>query len=457
MEKAHDTQGEGHAVQIVRANKDRTFSLDEEALARVLHQDHCKNKPVAIISVTGALRTGKSFLLNFILRYLKKQGRKGWQGPEDSPLTGFKWRGGHERETTGILVWSEVFLIGTPTGEIAILLMDTQGAFDSESTVKDWATIFSLSAMISSIQVLNLLHNIQEDNLQNLQLFIDYGKLALKDTECKPFQKLLFLVRDWSYSYDAPYGIHGGQQIIDQTLQVSEKQHPELQALRKHIKACFTSIKCFLMPHPGLKVATDPQFTGKLTEIEQDFQEQLVSLMESLFTPSNIVVKEIDGMNIKTKDILHYFKSYSRIYNGRELPDPKTVLEATAVANNLSAMATAKEWYINKMKEVFKDSGPYIDPATLIKHHVTLKNSAIDSFTEELKMGSANLSKEYKMELKKEIEASFKLFNENNEIKRQVVDERKKNMLPSVVLATAVIIVAIVKPDVLIPIFSKIF
>jgi len=75
MEKAHDTQGEGHAVQIVRANKDRTFTLDEEALARVLHQDHCKNKPVAIISVTGALRTGKSFLLNFILRYLKKQAR----------------------------------------------------------------------------------------------------------------------------------------------------------------------------------------------------------------------------------------------------------------------------------------------------------------------------------------------------------------------------------------------
>lgn len=31
--------------------------------------------------------------------------------------------------------------------------MDTQGAFDSQSTVKDCATIFALSTMTSSIQV----------------------------------------------------------------------------------------------------------------------------------------------------------------------------------------------------------------------------------------------------------------------------------------------------------------
>jgi len=31
--------------------------------------------------------------------------------------------------------------------------MDTQGAFDSESTVKDCATVFALSTMVSSVQV----------------------------------------------------------------------------------------------------------------------------------------------------------------------------------------------------------------------------------------------------------------------------------------------------------------
>jgi len=54
--------------------------------------------------------------------------------------------------------------------QVAVILMDTQGAFDSESTVRDCATVFALSTMVSSVQIYNLLHNIQEDDLQHLQV-----------------------------------------------------------------------------------------------------------------------------------------------------------------------------------------------------------------------------------------------------------------------------------------------
>lgn len=53
-----------------------------------------------------------------------------------------------------------------------MLLMDTQGAFDSMSTVKDCATVFALSTLLSSVQVYNLMSNVQEDDLQHLQVFI---------------------------------------------------------------------------------------------------------------------------------------------------------------------------------------------------------------------------------------------------------------------------------------------
>lgn len=39
-----------------------------------------------------------------------------WLGGDDEPLTGFTWRGGCERETTGILAWSEVFVVEKPNG-----------------------------------------------------------------------------------------------------------------------------------------------------------------------------------------------------------------------------------------------------------------------------------------------------------------------------------------------------
>ena len=38
-----------------------------------------------------------------------EQGGEEWLGDDDSPLEGFTWRGGSERETTGILLWSEPF------------------------------------------------------------------------------------------------------------------------------------------------------------------------------------------------------------------------------------------------------------------------------------------------------------------------------------------------------------
>lgn len=41
--------------------------------------------------------------------------------------------------------------------QVAVVLMDTQGAFDSQSTVRDCATIFALSTMTSSVQV-NFVH-----------------------------------------------------------------------------------------------------------------------------------------------------------------------------------------------------------------------------------------------------------------------------------------------------------
>ena len=78
------------------------------------------------------------------------------------------------------------------------------------------------------------------------------------------FQRLVFLVRDWSFPYEAAYGSEGGSQILEKRLRMTEKQHSELMQVRKHIKSCFHDIGCFLMPHPGLKVATNPTFDGSL-------------------------------------------------------------------------------------------------------------------------------------------------------------------------------------------------
>ena len=184
---SHDDQSSfdsGHPVQIVTVDPEsREFVLDEEALSSILLSSDCKDRAVSVVSIAGDFRKGKSFLLNFLLRYLTNKGYESnqdeWLKDREIPLKGFSWRGGSERDTTGILMWSKPFVLPLKSSrgpkEAAVLLMDTQGAFDSEYTVKDSATVFALSTMTSSIQVFNVLHNLQEDNLQVLQTFTEYG------------------------------------------------------------------------------------------------------------------------------------------------------------------------------------------------------------------------------------------------------------------------------------------
>ncbi|GFQ98686.1 atlastin, partial [Trichonephila clavata] len=145
-------QDRGEAVTIVTA-EDHTFELNEDVLNSVLMKNDIKDKKIVVVSVAGAFRKGKSFLLNFMLRFLEAQGNPDWLGEDDQPLKGFSWRGGSERDTTGILIWNKVFPLTLPSGEeIAVLFDGHTRAFDSTSTVKECATVFALSTMLSSIQ-----------------------------------------------------------------------------------------------------------------------------------------------------------------------------------------------------------------------------------------------------------------------------------------------------------------
>ncbi|KAG7203069.1 hypothetical protein KM043_010192 [Ampulex compressa] len=413
----------GRPVQVVLAHPDHTFELDEDALTEILLSDDVKDRSVVVVSVAGAFRKGKSFLLDFFLRYMNNKYVKGddtdaWLGYDNEPLSGFSWRGGSERDTTGILMWSKVFPGTLPSGEkVAVILMDTQGAFDSQSTVRDCATVFALSTMLSSVQIFNLSQNIQEDDLQHLQLFTEYGRLALEKSGSTPFQRLQFLVRDWSYPYEADYGADGGQKILHRRLEISNMQHPELQSLRKHIKSCFSDISCYLMPHPGLKIATNPKFDGRLAEIEPEFKEQLKVLIPMLLAPENLVTKKINGQVVKAKDLLEYFKSYIKIYKGDELPEPKSMLMATAEANNLSAVADAKELYIKMMDVVCGGTKPFLGTAHLESEHRRCVDKALLQFQNKRKMGGDEFSQSYMEKLIKDMDESYCQFKAQNESK----------------------------------------
>lgn len=412
-------ESKGQPVQIVEVDKDdHSFTLNTEALAQILLAPEVRDKHVVVLSVAGAFRKGKSFLLDFMLRYMHRQSDQDWLGKDDEELTGFSWRGGSEPETTGIQLWSEVFTVQKSDGtEVAVVLMDTQGAFDDQSTVKDCATIFALSTMTSSVQIYNLSQNIQEDDLQQLQLFTEYGRLAMDEIFQKPFQSLMFLVRDWSFPYEYNYGFDGGEQFLNKRLQVKEAQHEELQTVREHIHSCFTDISCFLLPHPGLKVSTSPQFKGQVRDVAPEFIKQLASLIPRLLHPDKLAEKEINGNKVTCRGLLEFFKAYIKIYQGEDLPQPKTMLMATAEANNLAAVAAAKDQYQKNMERICGGDLPYVAPATLEEKHDFFYGEAIHSFLSTKKMGGQEFCDRYQEQLQKELGDMWLSYSKHNEAK----------------------------------------
>ncbi|XP_075727547.1 atlastin-1 isoform X1 [Rhipicephalus microplus] len=413
----------GEPVQILRVGDGERIEFNQRELERILLADHVKDRPVVVISVAGAYRQGKSFLLSFLLRYLRHKGRSDWMEDTHAPLHGFQWRPGSVRETTGILVWNEVFLMNDPNGEeVAVLLMDTQGTFDSESTMKESTVIFSLSMLTSSVQIYNVMTNIKEDDLQHLQFFAQYGRLAQKGKKTQAFQKLLFLVRDWSWPHEFEFGFRGGRSLIASRLKITRGQASELKTLRQDLLSCFSDIDCFLMPSPGQKVVRDTSFDGRLADISEEFLDELQEFVSSILAPENLLVKEVNGKRLSCEHLMTYFKTYVEVFKGSDLPVPASMLMATANATNVAATDKARQHYISVMK-----SRPRRDLDRMRQFHREKLAEAKNVFNDYPKMGSDAMSCTFMDVLIKDLEELFDHFmKEEEEIIRKEQEEEAK-------------------------------
>lgn len=86
-----------------------------------------------------------------------------------------------------------------------------------------------------------------------MELFTEYGKLVIGQSNEKPFQRLLFIVRDWPHACETSYGWNG-QQVIEEIFTENSIQTTEMQQLRTQIKSSFEEITAFLLPFPGHKM-----------------------------------------------------------------------------------------------------------------------------------------------------------------------------------------------------------
>lgn len=456
------------ALQIVNVSDDGNhFILDEPKLASVLSKVP-EDMKVSVLAVVGAFRTGKSFVLDIFLRYLQycedhpeydfgsdesQAGHSAWlfshntvggsadNAPADEEA-GFKWRSGHDRMTTGIWMWSKHFVVTRPGSneKIALLVLDTQGLYDLQTSDHLTTSIFGLSTLISSYLVFNVSLQIQEDNMKSLALFAEYARVALhanKHTtravvadasagsdeskgnddegvaEEAPFQTVEFLVRDSRLrAKTLP------EKLAEMKTQVAKVMdadvNEDIRTTRKQVRLCFNKVSGFYLPYPGEEVSESDTYTGDVNQIRPLFVEMIEAYVRKLFL-EQLNVKRIHGREVTAHELRHFFVAYAKSFSEAAIfPKAESLLIATATANNRSFADNGLLHYTHTMDKLCGPRCSYVPSDKLNAAHTEAYAEALDMYDEGTTFGPDDLKQDQRLVLTAQIKKAHARYVELN-------------------------------------------
>mmetsp|Transcript_66215 Transcript_66215/g.183344 ORF Transcript_66215/g.183344 Transcript_66215/m.183344 type:complete len:612 (-) Transcript_66215:284-2119(-) len=329
-------------LQVVRLDmsENRVTVRDDSLDIITKNLEETKADAVCVVAIMGTYRTGKSFLLDLLMRYLRRwessvatllrrkeheaestakiTENKGHEaeaaaGTSEAPFPpprnerwrmkgsdfpppdwtrlggsnhvgGFEWRAGPGKCTEGVWLWSRPFVLPFEGRMVAVLLMDTQGAWDGTMTKEQNATIFGLTALMASKLICNAQNRLTDDKIDAIDYFTTFAQAACSgfEVEGAPFGHLEFLIRDWCY-YKKGSGYDDCRAMMTEHL--NQFLHSAAEGRREtsdRLLDVFRSISCSGLPHPGLAV-TDQDFRGEFEAISSDFFQVLDEFARCFF------------------------------------------------------------------------------------------------------------------------------------------------------------------------------
>ena len=417
---------------------------------------------VAIVSIMGAYRTGKSFLFDLFLRYLRynsrprsaeeftipqednddvkavsdeessnipkwlraegdfiSEGREPSAGPK-----GFQWRGGMEKCTQGIWIWSEPFVIRWPAdrnstdeeGSVAVLLLDSQGAFDSQMTKEQSATIFGLTAVLSSLQIYNVSMQLQEDKIESLHYFMECAGscmrlVAADDTDnLKLFEHLEFLIRDWP-NFEPGWELEACKDQMQKHLD-QHFTHARDATTPDAIKEMFREITCWMLPHPGLKI-NKQGWDGRISDLDNEFIRFLDAYVHRTFGP-DLVQRKILGRGLTASTFATVFETFTEAFKNLV---PKSANLALAISRSTNLIS--KQEALTQYRQSIQNALPVGSSETLSADEFSrfekrYRSAALDHFVKHSNFGPPEEREETKTELLAELETLRVHFENEN-------------------------------------------
>ena len=258
---------------------------------------------------------------------------------------------------------------------------------------------------------------ITEDVLQHMHMFTKFGEMAHDKQESgaiKPFQKIMFLVRDWGSPKNHAFGAAGGDEYFNKVLSTSADDAPqELKEVRRDLRKAFSDLECYLMPRPGDGIAEGEDDA----EITPRFNAHLNTLVPSILKSENLVVKEMLGREVTCSDLIEHIKAYSTVFSSGKLPEISSVFDATAELNHERLVMAANDSYAKSMDSYAGVKAPYREPETLEMKHKEAMAKAIAYYAEAPRLSHARIEAKCSAELKTKVDYKYTEICASNESK----------------------------------------
>ena len=107
------------------------------------------------------------------------------------------------------------------------------------------------------------------------------------------------------------------------------------------------------------------------------FAKHLGDFISNSLASGNLEAKEIAGKTVKSREMVDFFQRYLEIFNGDEIPEPKSIFNTTAEVTNLHALNSSREAYVERMEglKLSATSDAIIDTDLAKRHQENLSHS----------------------------------------------------------------------------------
>ena len=370
-------------IQLTKRSKrdndgDEILQVDMEAVNIVLGNPRYKDCFVAIYTIAGPTRSGKSFLLSLFWQFLQRNevenAYEQWSKNINKVKKIFKWKQTVKGYTQGIYILKEPIIINLEEEKIALFLADTQGMFDVDTSERNQTFLGTFSFLISSFLLFNVDKGIKTNHFKSIQEYATNlrgsdGNFIMQQ------ESLMFVVRDWisggnddsSGSDDSggsdgsnsdedqnfTYGMDGGKQyfkaLIGEDFPNKAKEH---KAMSEYLLYAFGEIiPCCLLPHPGNAVVRK---TCSVADLSEDFRRESFKFFQKIGQKCQLKLKEIQGERCKCGELCKAIQDYvSQLGVDLDVPDRESFFKTD--------FKVKMSWHVRRRVEEFVKSSNAID------------------------------------------------------------------------------------------------